>query len=378
MLRSTFIPFIALGLVAQTPAPEVKPAAPAAAAAPAPAPAPKQAPAAAAPASKPAPATAPSAVAKPAAPAAAEPPKVDKLLAKVDGVEIRESDMDTMYESLAPQQRASMQGQDKGKMLQNYLEFRILVAKAHRMGIDKTPDYQKKLKLSGFQLMAAELLRKEGETLQKKTQLTDAELKAYFEANVEAFKTQGKFSARHILIKTKGGQNGDQGLSEEDALKKATEIKAEFAKGGKWDDLAKQHSEDPGSKDKGGLYEGIAFGQFVPEFEVAVKKQEIGKVGEPVKSMFGYHLIEVVSRGEAEAPAFDAVKEQVKQKAGQARQEAVWKEFIAELRKEVVITESGAEEKPASTKKPASAAKPVTAAKPAAAPAAKKPEGTSK
>jgi parvulin-like peptidyl-prolyl isomerase len=359
MLRSTIIPFIALGLVAQTPAPEVKPA---------PAPAAKQAPATPAPAAtagKPAPAA--PAAAKPAA----EPPKEDKLLAKIDGVEIHESDMDTMYESLAPQQRASMQGQGKDKMVQNYLEFRILVAKSHRLGLDKTPEYQKKLKLSSYQLMAAELLRKESENLQKRTTLSDAELKGYFEANQESFKTPGKFSARHILIKTKGGQNGDQGLSEEEALKKANEIKAEFDKGGKWDDLAKKYSEDPGSKDKGGLYEGIAFGQFVPEFEVAVKKQEIGKIGEPVKSMFGFHLIEVVNRGDSAAPVFDAVKEQVRQKAAQAKQEAVWKEFIEELRKEVVVTEGGAVDKQA---KPAPAAKKPAAVKPAA----KKTEGASK
>lgn len=366
MIRTAVLPFLALGLAAQTPAPAAKPAAAA--------PTAKPAPSAAAPAAKQAPAA--------AATPAPEPPKVDKVVGTIDGEAIHESEMDLMYANLNPQQKQQMAGQNREKLLANYLEFRSLVAKARRMGIDKTPDFAKKLKLSSYQLMAAELLQKEGETLQKRTQLSDEEVKAYFEANKDAFKTPGKFSARHILVKTKGGANGDQGLSEEEAQKKMAEIKAEFAKGGKWDDLAKKHSEDPGSKEKGGLYEGIAYGQFVPEFEAAVKKQEVGKVGEPVKSMFGYHLIQVENRGDSEAPAFDAVKDQVRQRATQARQEGVWKEFIDGVKKEVnyVAAEAPAAAPAAAPPAPKPAAAPAPkpavapAAAPAAAPAPKKPE----
>jgi parvulin-like peptidyl-prolyl isomerase len=348
MLRTTLLSLVALGLAAQTPAPK--------------------------PAAKPA--AAPAASPQPAAAAVKpEAPKEDKILARIDGVAIHESEMDLMYANLNPQQKQAMAGQNREKAISSYLEFRLLVAKARRMGIDKSPDFDKKLKLSSYQLMAQELLQKEGEGLQKRAQVSDDDVKAYFEANKDAFKTPGKFNARHILVKTKGGPNGDQGLSEDDAKKKMAEIQAEFAKGGKWDDLAKKYSEDPGSKDKGGLYEGIAFGQFVPEFEAAVKKQDIGKVGEPVKSTFGYHLIQVETRGDAEAPVFDAVKEQAKQKATQTRQEQVWKEFLEGLKKEVNLVPAEA----APAKAAAPAAKPASkpeATKPAAP--AKKAEGAAK
>ena len=357
MLRPALLSLTVLGLVAQTPAP-------------APAPKPTTAPAAT-PAPKP------------------EPPKVDKVIAHIDGVTIHESEMDLMYASLNPQQKQAMAGQNREKAVNSYLEFRLLVAKAKRMNLDKSPDFDKKLKLSGYQLLASELLQKEGEALQKKAQLSDADVKAYFEANKDAFKQPGKFNARHILLKTKGGPNGEQGLSEDEAKKKMAEIKAEFAKGGKWDELAKKYSEDPGSKDKGGLYEGIAFGQFVPEFEAAVKAQEIGKIGEPVKSTFGYHLIQVESRGDSEAQAFEAVKEQAKQKATQGRQEKVWKEFIEGLKKEVNLVEgSDSAAKPATATPAAGSPVAKPAAKPAAQPtagtpsakpaAAKKVEGASK
>ena len=339
MIRSALLSLIALGLAAQTPAP-----APATAGKAAPAPAAKPA---AAPAAAPAPA-----------------PKVDKILGRVDGVAGRESEMEVMLASLNPQQKQQMAAAGMDKAIQNYLEFRLLAAKAKRDGLDKTDGYKKKVAFAMNQLLAMEYLAKEGPVLQAKATPTEAQVKAYFDSNKAAFATPGKFNARHILVKTKGGPNGEAGLGEEDAKKKAAEIQAEFAKGGKWDDLAKKYSEDPGSKDKGGLYEGISFGSFVPEFEAAVKKQEIGKVGEPVKSMFGYHVIQVESRTEAETPEFEKVKDQVRQRVGAEAQERVWKELVEEIKKQVpmVVGEAAAKE-PAAKPKPAKKAAAAGAAK---------------
>ena len=252
---------------------------------------------------------------------------------------------------------------------QNYLEFRLLAAKARRDGLDKSEGYKLKAAFAVNQVLAMEYLGKEGAAMQAKAVPTDEQVKAYYETHKAAFKTQGKFNARHILVKTKGGPNAEGGLSEEDAKKKMAEIQAEFAKGGKWDDLAKKYSEDPGSKDKGGLYEGIVFGQFVPEFEAAVKKQDIGKVGEPVKSMFGFHLIQVESRNEGEDPGFDKVKEQVKQRASGEAQEKAWKDMIDGIKKEIPFVASIEPSK--ATAKPAGKEAPKA---PRPKPAARKPE----
>jgi len=353
MIRPALLSLLALGLASQTPAPapkaEPKPAAaPAPAAKPA-APAPVQA--------APAPAPAPKVEAKPAAaPAAPAAPKEDKIIGRVDGVAIRESEMDVMFANLNPQQKQQVASQGRDKMVENYLEFRLLAAKARLDGVEKTESFKQKAAFALYQVLAMEFLGKEGPAMQAKAVPTEDQVKAYFEGHKDAFKTQGKFNARHILVKTKGGPNGEAGLSEEDAKKKMAEIQAEFAKGGKWDDLAKKHSEDPGSKDKGGLYEGIVFGQFVPEFEAAVKKQELGKIGEPVKSMFGFHLIQVESRDEGSAPDFEKVKDQVKQRAGTEAQEKAWKEMIEGIKKQVsfVSGEEAAKEAPKAPKaKPA-------------------------
>lgn len=87
-------------------------------------------------------------------------------------------------------------------------------------------------------------------------------------------------SARHILVK-----------SEEDCNK----LKQEIEGGAKFADVAKQHSQCPSGNDGGGLGE-FRPGQMVPEFDTVVFKEEVGKVHGPVKTQFGYHLIEITDR----------------------------------------------------------------------------------
>ena len=89
-----------------------------------------------------------------------------------------------------------------------------------------------------------------------------------------------KASARHILVKTKEACVD---------LKKQIEEGADFA------DMAKKHSECPSGNEGGSLGE-FSPGQMVPEFDTVVFNDDVGKVHGPVKTQFGYHLIEITSR----------------------------------------------------------------------------------
>jgi hypothetical protein len=98
-----------------------------------------------------------------------------------------------------------------------------------------------------------------------------------------------------------------------EAKKKADEILKKINEGGDFAELAREFSEDPGSKSNGGLYEGITQGQFAPEFEKAVFSLKPGEVAkEPVKTNFGYHIIKLERLGEAKGndgqpkPTYDA------------------------------------------------------------------------
>lgn len=97
--------------------------------------------------------------------------------------------------------------------------------------------------------------------------------------------------ARHILI----GVGGEKGTDDATAKKLADSLLAVINAGGNFAALAAQFSEDPGSKDKGGVYESISYGQMVPEFNDFVFNKPVGSKG-VVKTQFGYHIIDVMNQ----------------------------------------------------------------------------------
>ncbi len=124
-------------------------------------------------------------------------------------------------------------------------------------------------------------------------QVTDADLKAAYEARKQTFSHPEEIDVRHILVKTE---------------QQAKDIKKQLDSGAKFDALAKKFSEDPGSKDNGGLYNNIAKGTFVKEFEDVAYSQPIGKVSDPVKTNFGYHLIKTEAHRPAGTKSFEEAK----------------------------------------------------------------------
>jgi foldase protein PrsA len=101
---------------------------------------------------------------------------------------------------------------------------------------------------------------------------------------------------QHILIAVGDGtQPGQPTRSDADAKKRAQEVEQKLSAGEDFAKLAKEYSDDPGSKDKGGIIEGAA-DQFVPEFANACRSLPINKVSDPVKTSYGYHIIKVLDR----------------------------------------------------------------------------------
>ena len=302
MLRASLISLFALGLVAQEPAK---------APAPTPAPAPVVAPA---PAPKP----------------------EEVVLAKVGGEAITEADFQAAFRLLGQQEQMQIlmiQG-GKDEFIKRMAESKLLSVKAKRLDLDKTPAYQRALDRTKDDLLAREFLAKEGEALQKKLVVAEADVKAYFDKHPERFKQPDLVSVRHILVSVKQGEN-PQGLSDADAKKRIAKIQGELKKGGKFGELAKKYSDDPGSKENGGLYADADPSAWVPEFGAAARTQPLGKVGAPVKTQFGYHLMKVEARKPARQVPFEEAKAACEKMAQQERQAKVWSELMDDLRKEI-------------------------------------------
>ncbi|WP_027086710.1 peptidylprolyl isomerase [Cohnella panacarvi] len=132
-----------------------------------------------------------------------------------------------------------------------------------------------------------------------KPNVTEDELKAQYDKDPSAFNVA---TVRHILIKATDPTTQQTVRTDEEALKIAKDVKAKLDAGGDWNALAKEFSEDDGSKDNGGLYENAEVNGWVQGFKDAANTQEIGVIGDPVQTEFGYHVIKVESRT---ATAFD-------------------------------------------------------------------------
>ncbi|ALP36721.1 peptidylprolyl isomerase [Paenibacillus sp. IHB B 3084] len=135
--------------------------------------------------------------------------------------------------------------------------------------------------------------------------VTDDQLKQEFEKNKDQFTTA---TVRHVLINFQDPKTKKE-RKKEDALKLAKEVKAKLDGGADFATIAKKYSEDPGSASNGGLYENASVAQWVPAFKEAAEKQQINKIGDPVETEYGYHVIKVESRNE---PTFDKLKDNEK------------------------------------------------------------------
>ena len=328
----------------------------------------------------PKPAAAKPAVKKPVAPAAKKPaaPAKDPVLAKVGPAVITESDFQAVLAQMPQQQQMMVQIVQgaKEELVNRIAERKILALEAQKQGLDKTPDFARTLAQTKDDLLAREYLRAQSPALQAQMKLSDADLQAYYKAHEKEFATPAKATARHILVMVKGDMTQGKGMSDDEAKAKVAQIQAELKAGKKLEDLAKTYSDDPGSKDKGGIYEDFDPKTMDPAFAQAVETQPIGAVGEPVKSMYGYHLIEVEKRTPAAQQTFDEAKAKVQEEATKARQEQVWKDMMGKLKQDFPVTltlPKPAEPKPAAPApaQPAATPKPADAPKPAEQPAAK-------
>lgn len=132
----------------------------------------------------------------------------------------------------------------------------------------------------------------------------DAELRAYYDQNLDRFKVQNRVHATHILFSTTGKTDAEV----EEIRKKAEDVLDKLNKGAKFEDLAKQFSQDPGTKDKGGDLGWILEGQTVPEFQKTAFSLQKGATSGLVKTQFGFHIIRVLDRETAHTLSFDEAR----------------------------------------------------------------------
>lgn len=147
-----------------------------------------------------------------------------------------------------------------------------------------------------------------GDRITEDVAISDEEAQAFYEENKSSFAQPPMVRASHILLTT------PEDLSEEEVAEKKRaieQLKKRIDEGEDFAVLAKEFSEDPGSKDKGGDLDFFTKDRMVPEFAEAAFAAETGSVTDPVKTQFGWHIIHVTDRKEAREVPFEEAKEQI-------------------------------------------------------------------
>jgi peptidyl-prolyl cis-trans isomerase C len=217
----------------------------------------------------------------------------DPVIAKVNGVEVRQSDLTMAEEDVGqnPQLQA-LTGDARRDYLLNYLSDVILAAKAAEdKKITDSKEFKGRLAFIRNKLLMETLLQDVG----KAAVTPDATKKAYEEA-VKQMSSEQEVRARHILVATED---------------EAKAVLAEIKKGTDFAELAKQKSKDPGAASEGGDLGYFVKEQMVPEFAAVAFKLDKGQVSDPVKTQFGWHIIKVEDKRTKPVPPFEQVKDQV-------------------------------------------------------------------
>ena len=158
-----------------------------------------------------------------------------------------------------------------------------------------------------------------------KAAVSEEEIRKFYQENRKEFDRPEQVRVRHILVETEA---------------EARFILARLARGEKFEDLARQLSKDPGSKEQGGDLGFVARGQLVPEFEQTAYTLQPGQVSPVVKTQYGFHIIQGIARQAAQPSTLAEVREQIRRQLLSKKQEADFTAWLKQVKQTAKITRS--------------------------------------
>ncbi|MGN1168122.1 MAG: peptidylprolyl isomerase [Lachnospiraceae bacterium] len=238
----------------------------------------------------------------------------NKVLAVVAGEEITEADLNDFLKNVPKEQQAYLSNpQVREQYLEQLIALRMFSKQGEEEKLEETDEFKEIMESARKDILAQMMIAK----LLRGINVTDEEAKDYYDSNKRQFEKGETVRAKHILVKEE---------------EKCNEILTAINNGEKeFEDAAKEFSTCP-SGQKGGDLGEFGKGQMVPEFEKAAFSAEIGQVVGPVKTSFGYHLIRVEKKTEATETPFDEVKDSIKGRMLQQKQNDAYNVKVKELK----------------------------------------------
>jgi peptidyl-prolyl cis-trans isomerase C len=242
----------------------------------------------------------------------AAPQAGDPVVARVNGQDIKASDLAIAEEDIGPSLPQQIAGEGKRDYLTTFVADMLLVARAaEAKNIADGDDFKRRLAYFRNKLLMEAMLQSEA-----KASVTDGAMHKLYEEATKQMSSEKEVRARHILVETED---------------EAKAILGELKKGADFAELARQRSKDAG--ENGGDLGYFTRDQMVPEFSEVAFKLDKGQLSDPVKSAFGWHIIKVEDKRDRPIPEFDKVKDQLQTYLSRKAQA----DFVGKLRADAKI-----------------------------------------
>lgn len=219
----------------------------------------------------------------------------DPVVATVAGEPIHLAEVRDAMATLPPQAQAMPAQSLFPYVLDQLIDARILIQAAKKAGLDKDPAVQRQVAAAADRVLQGALLHRDIDPL-----VTDAALKARYDKDTAGKHGEMEVHARHILVPDEAT---------------AKTIVAALKKGGDFAALSKQYSKDPGASEQGGDLGFFKEADMVPEFAKAAFALKDGEiVAAPVKTQFGWHVIQTLEHRQSPPPSFEDARDELRQK----------------------------------------------------------------
>ena len=257
----------------------------------------------------------------------AAPPKMpvvppDRVVLKIGDLSLTAAQFDLLIDMLPEQSRASARGPARKQFADNLVRVVVLAEEGKRRGLDQTPAFKIQSTFQRDNYLAGLTFTQMG----KESKPTEEDARKYYDEHKQEWDS---VKARHILVRFQGSpapaKSGSKELTDAEALAKAQDLRKRLVAGEDFATIAKAESDDAGSGAKGGDLGTFGRGQMVPAFETAAYALKPGEISEPIKTQFGYHIIQVEER---HVKTFEEAKPELERRVGPQQSQKILEDLV--------------------------------------------------
>jgi peptidyl-prolyl cis-trans isomerase C len=224
----------------------------------------------------------------------------DAVIAKVDGVDIKQSELNFAASEVGAQLSSYPEADRKRLLLQFVIENQLMAQAAVKDKLDAASDFEDRVKYHRLRALRDAYFDKN-----VRNGVSEDEAKKLYDAKISGVKPEPEIHARHILVDTEA---------------EAKEVAERLKKGEDFATVAKEKSKDTSAD--GGDLGFFGKGQMLKPFEDAAFALEVGQISEPVQTQFGWHIIKVEEKRDRPPPTFDEVKGPIMAQLAQQKAQA--------------------------------------------------------